>query len=231
MKKLLLACTVCMCFAVSANAQEQREGTFSDTVNMNSYLKLHLTTLFEFEPALQFGYSYPVNAGRGQLQHEIGYVTWNRSYMLSTDRDDISFHGFRIRNQYRHYYLTKRAAEVKDELEKDYNRNYFALDVMYKYGNIWQVREIDYGAYFEDVGMVTHKHVGAIHVIVGKESEFLASGETILDYYFGFGLRYKGFASEYDDLVPHNDLSPFFYDSISRASLSFMAGVRIGFKI
>lgn len=223
--------TVCLCFAFPANAQQTQRATFSDTVNLNSYFKINLTTLFEFEPALQFAYSYPVKAGRAQLQHEIGYITWNRSYMVSSDRDDISYHGFRIRNHYRHYYLTKQAVERREKEEQDFKRNYFGLDVMYKYGNIWQIYEIDHAGYFESVGMVTHKHVGAVHIMIGRESEFLAGSENILDYYFGFGIRYKGFGSKYDDVVRENDLSPFFYDSISRASLSFVAGVRLGFKL
>ncbi|MGM0612090.1 MAG: hypothetical protein ACQESM_01130 [Bacteroidota bacterium] len=220
--------------AIKANAQQNIEvDDFSDTVNTNRYLKFHMTTIFEIEPALQFAYSYPIWDGRYQMQHELGYVTWNRTYYF-WDRKDVSYYGVRLRNQLRHYYLTKSEAK-KDKNNRDTKRNYVALDAMYKYGNIWQERDIWHqdGIYSERMGIVTHKHVAALHAVIGKESEFLAGSGTIFDYYAGVGFRYKSLHSKKEDLISEASLSPFFYDD-NRGPLLFlsvMAGIRIGFQL
>ena len=218
-------------FGPQAFAQQDTEFKgFSDTINTNNYIKFHLTTLLDLEPAVQFAYSYPLGGGRFQMQHELGYVTWNRIYYF-WDKKETSYHGVRLRNQLRHYYLTKSEAS-KNQDKRDTKRNYIAVDAMYKYGNIWQEEEIrrQGGAYLEQVGLVTHKHVAALHVLVGKESEFLAGSKTMLDYYAGIGVRYKSLHSKYDHL-PTSTLSPFFYDDTQGLLLfSVMAGIRIGFK-
>lgn len=208
----------------------QKEG-FSDTINNARYFKLHLTAFFEYEPAFQFAYSYPLKGGKMQLQHELGYVTWNRTYYFWMD-EEISYHGLRFRNQLRRYFLTRNEA-MERKSSPDFVRSYVALDVMYKYGNIWQDREISRqnGAYFETVDFITHKHVAAAHLLVGWESQFLSGSDAIMDYYIGVGVRYKSIHSKFEDLT-NEDLSPFFYDELDwPMSLSVMAGIRLGFRL
>ncbi|MFW6019846.1 MAG: hypothetical protein ACOCPM_04625 [Bacteroidales bacterium] len=235
-RKIVLSVFIAGLFLTGLKAHSQQIAdieSFSDTVNTSRYLKFHLTTIFEIEPALQLAYSYPVWDGRFQMQHELGYVTWNRTYYF-WERNKVSYHGVRMRNQLRHYFLTKSEAN-KDKKNRDTKRNYVAIDAMYKYGNIWQERTVWHqdGIFSERMGIVTHKHVAAIHAVIGKESEFLAGSGTIFDYYAGVGFRYKSLHSKKEDLISDYSLSPFFYDDNKGPLyfLSVMAGIRIGFEL
>lgn len=204
--------------------QEPGRTGFNDTINNNHYLKFNLTSIFDYEPGIQLAYSYPVNGGRSQIQHELSYITWNNSYMAWIDHN-TSYHGVRLRNQWRRYYLKKN--EEKDENE--FKRKYVAVDLMYKYGNIWQNREIPVqgGSYFEYRGITTHKHVGAAHALIGWESEPFAGSKTMLDYYLGVGFRYKSLNCRQEGLS-ESEISPFFYDHLNiTTSLSLMMGMRI----
>lgn len=207
------------------------EPEFTESTNNTSYIKVNLTTIFEYEPAIQLAYSYPLWAGRFQMQHELGYVTWNRAYFPWL-LENLSYHGFRLRNQLRYYY-TGKPTNMELEYQTDYRRNYVALDLMYKYGNMWWETEISRqgGAYFENIGLISHKHVGAVHLVIGVESEFLSGSNVILDYYAGVGMRYKELYSNEEE-VDNMDLSPFFYDELGwQTTISFMAGIRLGFGL
>lgn len=208
--------------------------TFADTINIHHYLKVHVSSVFDYEPALQFGYSYPLRDGRSRMQHELGYVTWNPLWQ-PWETGDISYRGVRVRSQYRYYYLTYAAMErsvARSEARRT-QRTYAAFDVMYKYGRVEHESEVARlgGAYFETMDISTGKHVAALHVIVGREAELFAGSKTILDYYMGPGIRYKSLVSDPGDL-DWEDRSPFFYDKLEwPVTLSFMMGVQLGFTV
>ena len=232
MKAIVISLVMLLSCPLWVNGQGST--SFSDTTNIHHYMKVHLSSVFDYEPALQFGYSYPLGIGRSRLQHEVGYVTWNPLWQPWED-GDISYRGVRFRSQYRYYYLTYSAIQRIEERSEPrrFLRTYVAADLMYKYGYVEREDEVARlgGAFFELMNIGTQKHVAAFHVIIGREAELFAGSNTILDYYIGPGVRHKSLVSDPSDL-DWEDRSPFFYDQLDwPISLSFMAGVQLGLTV
>ncbi|MFC2111103.1 hypothetical protein ACFLQ5_01485 [Bacteroidota bacterium] len=210
---------------------------FTDSTNYFHYIKISPFNLLEIESSLMVGYSYPVNNGKAQLQHELGYVFLNEAY-FPYNETDRSFNGFKIRNNYRSYFVLN---SKRMESRNQRNRWYFGLDLMYKYckyvelnQNVWMLN----GQYIQIMDMKTNKHVGALHFITGFENNFIKNSGHILDFYLGIGLRYKELNSSFDGMSSSTFGDGFvqqyrlWYDEIEiPLFMSVMAGMKIGFSL
>jgi len=239
MKKVAIIIIVVFFWGGNILSQENSNETlnYSKTTNLNHYIKISPFNLLEFEPSLMLGYSYPVNKGKAQLQHEIGYVFINNSYFFNYD-ENITFNGLKIRNNYRKYFETN--SNKADSLKNPNNRLYYGLDLMYKYCQYTEY-DVNYwvsGQFTQIIDLTNQKHVGAAHFIFGVETNFIKNNSSILDFYLGLGLRYKSMNTLYDgkkNTILESEIGQsnrLWYDDFSTPMfLSIMAGVKIGFGL
>jgi hypothetical protein len=197
--------------------------------NKATFLKFSFLNVFEPEPSVQLGISYPLKKGRFQLQHEVGYcfspdILWTSMNIM--DADEIDIVGFRARTSIRAY--------TSRENTRSNSKNYVALDGMYKYSDAqfkdMEVSRFD-GLFFQRIDAQVVKHVYAFHVLFGRELEMFGDDKIMMDLYFGLGYRIKTLDMSHLPSDIRDDFdSPFWYDFSNKYTVpSIMLGAKIGF--
>lgn len=198
--------------------------------NTNHYIKWSFLNLLEPEPSFQLGYSFPLLKGKMHLMTELGYVfspslAWKQT--SGNWDDNIKESGIRTRVNIRKYYPTANSKPNK--------KHYFALDVMYKYAQVYEqgvyVSRFG-GEYREIMNVGTQKSVFAFHVLYGSEKSFVYQSKIMLDYFFGIGYKYKYVKNIELPKDVNNGVgsSYWWYDEIgSMNTICIMLGVKLGF--
>ncbi len=197
--------------------------------NNMQYLKFSFMNIFEPEPSVQFGYSFPLKRGSMQLTQELGYcftpdIIWKG--MLNPDRGSVSIHGLRYRANIRAYTGTKDS--------KSAYKSYVALDAMVKYSDIYaedaRVRRFD-GAFTQLMDLEFNKQVFAFHFNLGYEYNLFGRDDLMLDMYAGIGYRLKKLGlDKIPEDIKDDFISPLWYDFLPQYSMpSIMFGAKICF--
>ena len=229
--KIVFLSVVLLLCVQKIKAQDSINSAYStlQTNNFN-FIKFSFLNIFEPEPSLQFGYSYPIKGGKFQLQHELAYCFSPNLMWLTSNTNNwnagIDERGFKVRTQIRAY--------VGYNNEFSNSKNYIAFDGMFKYVIInsrdQYVPRLD-GAFTQIMDIKINKMVYAFHVIFGKEVELFENEKIMLDIYGGIGYRFKNLGIE--DLptdIQQTFESPYWYDFTTRSSIpSIMLGMKIGF--